>query len=64
MAIGRQEQVAETPGTSAEEEQGWLFAIARSQLTHFFRRGEVERAAIRSCLGEERGPRRQRLEGS
>jgi RNA polymerase sigma factor (sigma-70 family) len=34
-------------GRTAEEEQGWLFAIARSQLTHFFRRGEVERTAIR-----------------
>jgi RNA polymerase sigma factor (sigma-70 family) len=33
-------------GTTAEEEQGWLFAIARSQLLHFWKRGEVERAAL------------------
>ncbi len=33
-------------GATAEEEQGWLFAIARSQLLHFWKRGEVERAAL------------------
>jgi len=33
-------------GSSAEEEQGWLFSIARSQLSHFWRRGAVERAAL------------------
>lgn len=33
-------------GMSVEEEQGWLFAIARSQLTHYWRRGEVERNAL------------------
>jgi RNA polymerase sigma-70 factor (ECF subfamily) len=33
-------------GRTVEEEQGWLFAIARSQLSHFWRRGEVERSAI------------------
>lgn len=33
-------------GTSAEEEQGWLFSIARSQLSHFYRRGQVEQQAL------------------
>ena len=33
-------------GHSAEEEQGWLFAIARSQLSHYWRRGAVERTAL------------------
>lgn len=33
-------------GTTDEEEQGWLFAIARSQLTLYLRRGTVERAAV------------------
>jgi RNA polymerase sigma-70 factor (ECF subfamily) len=33
-------------GTTAEEEQGWLFAIARSELSHYWRRGAVERAAL------------------
>lgn len=33
-------------GSTPEEEQGWLFAIARSQLSHFWRRGAVEHAAL------------------
>jgi RNA polymerase sigma-70 factor (ECF subfamily) len=33
-------------GRTSEEEQGWIFAIARSQLTRFFRRGDVEREAV------------------
>ncbi len=33
-------------GSTTEEEQGWLFAIARSQLSHFWRRGAVEHAAL------------------
>jgi RNA polymerase sigma-70 factor (ECF subfamily) len=33
-------------GNSPQEEQGWLFAIARNQLSQFWRRGEVERAAL------------------
>ena len=33
-------------GTSIEEEQGWLFAIARSQLSHFWRHGKVERQTL------------------
>lgn len=33
-------------GATPEEEQGWLFAIARSQLSQFWRRGVVERAAL------------------
>ena len=37
---------AQFRGRTSEEEQGWLFAIARSQLSHFWRRGAVERAAL------------------
>jgi RNA polymerase sigma-70 factor (ECF subfamily) len=33
-------------GDSEEEEQGWLFAIARSELSHFWRSGRVERSAL------------------
>jgi len=33
-------------GKTAEEEQGWLFAIARSELSRFWRRGSVEKSAI------------------
>ena len=33
-------------GHSAEEEQGWLFSIARSELSHFWRAGKVERSAL------------------
>lgn len=33
-------------GDSAEEEQGWLFSIARSELSHFWRDGKVERVAL------------------
>lgn len=33
-------------GDSTEEEQAWLFAIARSELSHFWRRGRVERQAL------------------
>jgi RNA polymerase sigma-70 factor (ECF subfamily) len=33
-------------GRTAEEEQGWLFSIARSELSHFWRDGRVERSAL------------------
>jgi RNA polymerase sigma-70 factor (ECF subfamily) len=33
-------------GASAEEEQGWLFSIARSELSHYWRDGRVERVAL------------------
>ena len=33
-------------GHSAEEEQGWLFAIARSQLAAYWRSGRVEQDAL------------------
>ena len=33
-------------GVSAEEEQGWLFSIARSELAHYWRDGRVERTAL------------------
>jgi RNA polymerase sigma-70 factor (ECF subfamily) len=37
-------------GQSAEEEQAWLYAIARSQLSHYWHRGHVERAALRRVM--------------
>ena len=33
-------------GSTAAEEQGWLFAIARTELWHYWRSGRVERAAL------------------
>ncbi len=33
-------------GSSAEEEQGWLYSIARSELSHYWRDGKVERIAL------------------
>src|SRR5215813_13469056 len=33
-------------GSSAEQEQGWLFSIARSELSHYWRDGRVERIAL------------------
>jgi RNA polymerase sigma factor (sigma-70 family) len=33
-------------GGSAEEEQGWLFSIARSELSHYWRDGKIERLAL------------------
>lgn len=33
-------------GRTAAEEQGWLFAIARTELSHYWRSGRVERAAL------------------
>ncbi len=33
-------------GRSAEEEQAWLFAIARTQLSRYWRRGAVHREAV------------------
>lgn len=34
------------PESSAEERRGWLFTIARRQLSRFWRRGKVERGAL------------------
>jgi RNA polymerase sigma factor (sigma-70 family) len=34
-------------GRTEEEEQAWLFALARTQLSRYWRRGRVERAALR-----------------
>jgi RNA polymerase sigma-70 factor (ECF subfamily) len=34
-------------GRTAEQEQAWLFAIARNELLHYWRSGNTERAAIR-----------------
>lgn len=40
------ERRAQFRGNSSQEEQGWLFAIARSQLALYWKRGEVERDAL------------------
>ena len=42
-ALQRREQFR---GSTPEEEQAWLFSIARSELSHYWRRGSVERAAL------------------
>jgi RNA polymerase sigma-70 factor (ECF subfamily) len=44
LALERRRQFR---GASALEEQGWLFAIARNQLSLFWKRGAVEREALR-----------------
>ena len=33
-------------GDSSEEERAWLFSIASSELTHYWRRGQAERRAL------------------
>jgi RNA polymerase sigma-70 factor (ECF subfamily) len=33
-------------GTTTEEQEGWIFAIARSRLARYWRRGRVEREAL------------------
>ncbi len=50
LALERRRQFR---GRSAQEEQGWLFAIARSLLHGYWRRGRVEQAAV-ARLGLER----------
>jgi RNA polymerase sigma factor (sigma-70 family) len=37
---------AQFRGATAAEAEGWLFAIARSQLSHYWRRGVAERRAL------------------
>jgi RNA polymerase sigma-70 factor, ECF subfamily len=34
-------------GDSPEQEQAWLFSIARTELSHYWRAGKVERAAVK-----------------
>jgi RNA polymerase sigma factor (sigma-70 family) len=43
LALERRRQFR---GRTPEEEQGWLFAIARSVLSHFWRNGDAERSAL------------------
>jgi len=50
LALERRRQFR---GRCAEEEQGWLFAIARSLLHGYWRKGRVEQAAV-ARLGLER----------
>lgn len=38
---------AQFRGVTDEEEAGWVFAVARSQVSRYWRRGEVEREAVR-----------------
>ena len=40
------ERRAQFRGTTPQEEQGWLFSIARSQIAAFWKRGDVERTAL------------------
>jgi RNA polymerase sigma-70 factor (ECF subfamily) len=40
------ERRAQFRGNSPEQEQGWLFSIARSELLHYWRDGNVERSAL------------------
>jgi RNA polymerase sigma-70 factor (ECF subfamily) len=49
LALERSEQFR---GSTAEEEQGWLFAIARNLLGEYMRRGKVEREAARRLSAE------------
>ena len=46
---------AQFRGASAEEEQGWLFGIARNLLSTYWRKGHSEQSAARR-LGLERAP--------
>lgn len=46
------EHRAQFRGSTTHEEQGWLFAIARSELVAFWKSGRVERSALRR-LGYE-----------
>jgi RNA polymerase sigma factor (sigma-70 family) len=50
LALERRRQFR---GHSAEEEQGWLFAIARSLLHGYWRKGRIEQSAV-ARLGLER----------
>jgi RNA polymerase sigma-70 factor (ECF subfamily) len=34
-------------GDSREQEQAWLFSIARTELSHYWRSGKIERAAVK-----------------
>lgn len=40
------EQCGKFRGSTPEEERGWLYAIARTQLARFWRDGRVERSAL------------------
>jgi RNA polymerase sigma-70 factor (ECF subfamily) len=40
------ERIEQFRGTTGEEEEGWLFAIARSEMSRYWRHGKVERAAM------------------
>jgi RNA polymerase sigma-70 factor (ECF subfamily) len=52
-------------GESAEEEQGWLFTIARSELSRYWKTGKVERAALERWsihVPPLSGPEHERIE--
>jgi RNA polymerase sigma factor (sigma-70 family) len=53
-------------GQSAEEEQGWLFAIARGELSRYWKTGKVERQALvrwSIVVPPLSGPEHERIEG-
>jgi RNA polymerase sigma-70 factor (ECF subfamily) len=52
LALERRRQFR---GDSSEEEQGWLFAIAKSLLRAYWRKGRIEQTAV-TRLGLERLP--------
>jgi RNA polymerase sigma-70 factor (ECF subfamily) len=45
-ALERRHQFRGLRLCSAEEEQGWLFSLARSEMSHYWRDGRVERIAL------------------
>ena len=52
-------------GASAEEEQGWLFTIARGELSRYWKTGRVERAALERWsidVPPLSGPEHERIE--
>ncbi len=56
-------------GQTTQEEQAWLFAIARTELLHYWRSGKTERAAIQRfsisvpALSDEEADRVEALAG-
>ncbi len=40
------EQAPRFRGATPEQERGWLYAIAKSQLAHFLRDGDIDRRAL------------------
>ena len=49
-------------GASSDEAVGWIFGIARHQLSSFYRRGSVEREALKRLVVERRDLTSEELE--